>query len=286
MKFLVVALLLVCVYFGFRLYKLQKAADVERINIFSAAMFILSFLAFFYLLPSLFPDVAEPEYADTLGQFGDYVGGLLNPIFGFASFLMVLKTLRHQAHQATQEHNENIKMQELTQKQLKLNLDEAARVQISDKIPEVVAELDKLIQEPIPAMGSSFNQAISNLHLMSFGGMQFYKNYKTDEWEELSKGFVSLIEATGSDHGDLHLKRNLERVIKELNILNQLTVDFFRVSHQAVINQLALEFTQDWNIKIYNCGLITHIKMREMNENLCAQLSNALSRKRELYGIY
>ncbi|MFA7350962.1 MAG: hypothetical protein WC009_09385 [Methylotenera sp.] len=38
-----------------------------------------------------------PKKREELGQFGDYFGGTLNPIFGFASFIALLLTIFYQS---------------------------------------------------------------------------------------------------------------------------------------------------------------------------------------------
>lgn len=41
---------------------------------------------------------------DQWGQFGDYVGGLLNPVLSFAAFTMLLITYRHQVRNSEDNH--------------------------------------------------------------------------------------------------------------------------------------------------------------------------------------
>jgi hypothetical protein len=52
-----------------------------------------------------------PHLSDThdrWGQFGDYVGGLLNPVFGFAGFLILLHTLHEQKMQLRSERESQV----------------------------------------------------------------------------------------------------------------------------------------------------------------------------------
>lgn len=44
-----------------------------------------------------FGEAFFPSERDELGQFGDYFGGALNPVFGFASFVALLITIIYQA---------------------------------------------------------------------------------------------------------------------------------------------------------------------------------------------
>src|SRR5688572_25251711 len=43
---------------------------------------------------------------DHWGQFGDFVGGLLNPVFAFAGFVVLLVTLREQRKQIESQRQE------------------------------------------------------------------------------------------------------------------------------------------------------------------------------------
>lgn len=72
---------------------------------FILAIFVILILAFlvfviFKYITSL-TDGFIPDYPDRndWGVFGDFFGGLLNPIFGFASFLALLATIYYQARE-------------------------------------------------------------------------------------------------------------------------------------------------------------------------------------------
>ena len=56
---------------------------------------VLSLPVFFYIANFRESDIASS--AAEWGQFGDYIGGLLNPIFGFSSLLALLYTIRIQS---------------------------------------------------------------------------------------------------------------------------------------------------------------------------------------------
>ncbi|MES1989288.1 MAG: hypothetical protein V4440_14890 [Pseudomonadota bacterium] len=67
-------------------------------------MLITFFIIYGYFIN--FQGAFFPTKRDELGQFGDYFGGALNPIFGFASFLALLVTIIYQAKELKLSRNE------------------------------------------------------------------------------------------------------------------------------------------------------------------------------------
>lgn len=53
------------------------------------------------------PEINPNKYggAEQFGQFGDYIGGILNPIFGFITVLLLLQSATHNQHERMREKN-------------------------------------------------------------------------------------------------------------------------------------------------------------------------------------
>lgn len=96
--------------------KLRRNRVRLRNIFFGLILVILISLLFIFIVfyISAFSGELLPKKRDELGQLGDYFGGLLNPIFGFASFLALLATIFHQSKELKLSRNEL----ELTRKEL------------------------------------------------------------------------------------------------------------------------------------------------------------------------
>jgi hypothetical protein len=66
------------------------------ISVVILTILLITFSAFYGYFINV-KDGFFPSERSALGQFGDYFGGVLNPIFGFASFLALLVTIIYQA---------------------------------------------------------------------------------------------------------------------------------------------------------------------------------------------
>ncbi len=91
------------------LNKKLKRNRVRLRNIcFSLILLTLVVLLFLFIgfYISAFSGDLLPKNRGELGQLGDYFGGLLNPIFGFASFLALLATIFYQSKELKLSRNE------------------------------------------------------------------------------------------------------------------------------------------------------------------------------------
>ncbi|MCH7333432.1 hypothetical protein [Acinetobacter modestus] len=76
----------------------MKKIDNILIPVFISILVFISFLLFMYF--TTFKYIANDTAA--WGAFGDYIGGLLNPVFAFLSFSALIVTLLYQNKQLLQ----------------------------------------------------------------------------------------------------------------------------------------------------------------------------------------
>ena len=70
----------------------QKTNKVLLCIVILAILFAVAIIYLFF-------KSGGPEKADQLGPIGDYIGGLINPIFGFLSLIALLYTIKIQAEE-------------------------------------------------------------------------------------------------------------------------------------------------------------------------------------------
>lgn len=87
---------------------LVKRNIFNRVTFILAAISIIGFLIATYLRsPDV--DMGVVGNRESFGLFGDYIGGILNPIFGFITVLLLLSTLRLQSKESDRLRNISIK---------------------------------------------------------------------------------------------------------------------------------------------------------------------------------
>jgi hypothetical protein len=82
--------------------------------VFNRATFILAAFSVLGVLIATYLNSPEVDIGvvgnrESFGQFGDYIGGILNPIFGFITVLLLLSTLKLQGRESDRLRNISIK---------------------------------------------------------------------------------------------------------------------------------------------------------------------------------
>lgn len=173
---------------------LNKLQD-QLIFVFIALFVFISFLLFMYF--STFNHISK----DTAvwGAFGDYIGGLLNPVFAFLSFMALLITLIFQNKQLQQNQQilqETIKAIEQNEKALSQNQKalEFNRIELenSNKQLELSAKAQTEIEktQKIQQFDTLFTTILSELNLINSNFLEknlisdfykvFYENFKLE----------------------------------------------------------------------------------------------------------
>lgn len=84
-------------------YRVRIRNSILGVLLFALICLVFIFIAYYF---SYFSDNLLPKNREELGQLGDYFGGLLNPIFGLASFLALLATILYQSKELKLSRNE------------------------------------------------------------------------------------------------------------------------------------------------------------------------------------
>jgi len=85
----------------------------------------------------------------TFGQFGDYIGGLINPILSFASVVILLWSVRTQAEELAASHKALQQTHLLHKEQLVIQQRESIRDQLRADAEAYLANCEKLMAKPI-----------------------------------------------------------------------------------------------------------------------------------------
>jgi hypothetical protein len=86
---------------------------------------------------------------EKFGQFGDYVGGLINPLLSFSSVLILLWSVRTQAQQLRASYEALHQSQLLHQEQIEIQRRESIRSQLKADAETYVATCERLMATPI-----------------------------------------------------------------------------------------------------------------------------------------
>jgi hypothetical protein len=136
-----------------------------------------------YFAPPLQPMFDQ----ERLGQLGDFLGGTLNPIFGFATVCLLLWSVFLQRKELINAILELKKSGEALSGQLSQSKNESARTQLTDLLKSELYDLDKLFSD---SLGETQEQKKSGLYSI-YGHVsliEFANNSQDDkESEELNQ---------------------------------------------------------------------------------------------------
>ncbi len=110
-----------------------------------------------YFAPPLQPMFDQ----ERLGQLGDFLGGTLNPIFGFATVCLLLWSVFIQRRELSLTRDELKKSSEALSGQLTQNRDESARLQLTELLLRELNQHEKLFNE---TFGESEDDKTSGLY--------------------------------------------------------------------------------------------------------------------------
>jgi hypothetical protein len=99
---------------------------------------------------------------EVFGQFGDYVGGLLNPILSFVTLITILWSLRVQGFQLVASHEALQQAQALHREQLELQRSESIRNQLKQDADLYLENCYRLFSRPVFRV-STFYQPLGEL---------------------------------------------------------------------------------------------------------------------------
>jgi hypothetical protein len=98
-------------------YTKEKFSYLTISGVMGVALLVLIAAALRYYFTTPYINISEFD-AEAFGQFGDAVGGLLNPIFGFLTVILLLKTLHieNKNHTRNEINSESILIESILEK--------------------------------------------------------------------------------------------------------------------------------------------------------------------------
>lgn len=218
--------------------------DGDRLQRRIRKLWILVSIGFFFVVCALMfyfyqfhGSLAEKQ--ESWGQFGDYLGGVLNPIFGFLSFIALLSTLALQSRElrlSTRELRNSAAALQAQNQTLRLQNFESAFFQLLRLHNDIVSSID--LQGRMESRGRDalriFSQRLkqalkSHGALDDVGTMQgAYKEFFEQYQHELGHYFRVLYNAVKFVHkSDVSNKRFYTNLIRAQLSSDELVLLFF-----------------------------------------------------------
>lgn len=208
----------------------MKKIENILIPVFISILIFISFLLFMYF--TTFKYITNDTAA--WGAFGDYIGGLLNPVFAFLSFSALIVTLLYQNKQLLQnqeilkETKRAIQQNEIALEQNRIDL-KLSREELknSNKQLEISAKAQNEIEktQKIQQFDMLFTTLLSELNLLN---TNFIEKNKLFEFYEIFESNYKLEYKQVGLRNIYELRRYfiiLYQVLKQINDIKNLTDD-------------------------------------------------------------
>lgn len=170
------------------------------------------------------------------GQFGDFFGGLLNPIYAFLAFLALLYTIAIQATELKLATTEFARQADSMQKQLDHNRLSAEKEDLFKIIKDIDDDLESILQTVVSPEHSEPELRVQ--HIIHEGFRLRHTPNKSDSYENfivLAKSSGSIVESVylrlALAAGSLYRYLNMYRVISNDS---SYVADYFRYKHFMV----------------------------------------------------
>lgn len=221
------------------------------------AIALIAIIVVFGLYLLYYPNRISTDHS-SWGQFGDYFGGVLNPILGFFTVLLLIITLRISyqtlkvskdelekatdmlglakdeiklTQEALEQSKEEVRQaKEATEKQVEHLKDEAFKSELSNIIKEVDSEIQDILKIRAASQGAFLYGYYLSANSDSAQLEQFFKNYNgipNDKYyvDKLYKSFVALDEFLASYHHSFPVsafsQRYQTKYLEALQIINE-----------------------------------------------------------------
>lgn len=115
-----------------------------------ATMFVVGALSNYIIMVGAFPSGSQENW----GQFGDYFGGLLNPMFAMLAFLALLWSITLQDREFRAAASHLAEQAEVAREELQLLRNDRLRSELLHVVREIDSRIDKALQTEISAPGT------------------------------------------------------------------------------------------------------------------------------------
>lgn len=230
----------------------------------------LAAIGLYQIVTSAFHYFSEPlSYFDPerLGQLGDFLGGTLNPIFGFATVCLLLWSVFIQRKELSLTRDELSKSASALEKQFKLSLDEYNRKQLD----EVLLNLDKKHEEiatqkfdGLELTYSGAGQTVSAVQVSNIHSILKFTRKKNNNIEELIERINDPL------NGDKfrHQKNIMDDFVKITDEIFATHIELMKVTHLRAIKLKIKENAEERLTNARSIFLITEEELKAKFEQI------------------
>lgn len=142
---------------------IQRDIDIwkGRLTLVAIGLFVLYAMAFFTL-----KDFPKSLDAEKWGQFGDFIGGLMNPLVAFAAFYWLTRSVKLQKQELAATRAE-LSAANATQKELVNNGKKSIRLAALTALSSAIDGEIRVLNDRISLLDSKLVESSSNLYGMS-----------------------------------------------------------------------------------------------------------------------
>ena len=207
-----------------------------------------------------FNGLAFGDTADVWGQMGDYFGGMLNPIFAFASFMALLYTIRIQSEELRMTREElsksaaaaqlSAELEKQNLEQQRINNSEQLRIaqyqSISTQLQEKSKVINNTLYAPFVSIRKDYSCPSDSLFslFLIVRKVLVREEFKFADLNKLQGFYSAKIDEFYIQLG--HVKPNLEHPIeiiyRELNVANGLLWQLYQLGFSHETEMFKLEF--------------------------------------------
>lgn len=236
------------------------------INVFSIAIWAFAVAAFVYFI-NFHSGWGNQEQ---FGQFGDFIGGTLNPFLSFLTIVLLIWSIRIQMYELRLTRREMEKTRIELEKTAKaqsesyqLQLNEVSHRQLDDALSNLYSELETIWHTK--AFNNLFNLEKTSLFEIFEGKLMndelIARNIKT------TAKFVGKGQQPGSV-GIPEVVPMFESIISILDTINKLTIDLIESTEKLSLKEFYEHKAKKINYKFNKFGLYDDEKYDLLNEKL------------------
>ena len=236
----------------------------------SATGLITLLLAFYLSSEKVDPKkLGEPQH---FGQFGDYIGGILNPIFGLSTICLLIWSIQIQLNELRLSRKEFSQSTQALKDQAKISRDENARIQIAEMLQNENKKFEELFTQQFNSVRKQVNfdgkSEIINIErvihcekIIEHSGPEKSNAVRKIVMDEI-KAYNPLLK-----NKDTEWAEKMSEIIISLEEIRHLTSDIVAVSHVKTIQKKHKENLYNKASRCFKVGIIDGRYMFELTED-------------------
>jgi hypothetical protein len=249
-------------------------------DFYSSPCFLLKVISFIVILglaifglckivTSAFYYFDEPlSYFDPerLGQLGDFLGGTLNPIFGFATVCLLLWSVFIQRKELSLTREELTKSATALNNQVRLATDEYNRKQIEDELEAIEQKYQECLKKPFPQ--TEYREYIDGIAIPNIKQTTTLIRivYLASEKPQQTK--TTIFEVATIDPSRLILKNEIEEIVK---YKTELKMEIIKLTNLPLVKNKTIKEARAFLNLCRRSGLVTEALENELTTLLTDQ---------------